>query len=131
MKAIATTEYYSIAVDQAKNRPYLTIHGFWKSRAVVSNYLADLKKATQELSTGYTILTDVIRMKTPPQEVAALHIEVQKVVVAAGLRKTAELVAQNVTIAMPLDRYAKTSGMQKRTFHTKSEADAWLDEQET
>jgi len=130
MKAIATTEYYSLAVDQAKNRLYLTINGFWKNRAAVSNYLADLKKATQELSTGYTVFTDVTQMKTPPQDVAALHIEAQKVVVSAGLRKTAELVAQNVAISMPLNRYAKTSGMQRRTFHEREEAEVWLDEQQ-
>lgn len=128
MKDIANNEYYSIQVDKDKNRMYLTLIGYWKSRSVVPNYVADLQKATQELSRGYTILTDVTQMKTPPQEIAALHTEAQKVVMAAGLKKTAELVGQDVIAKMAIDQFSKQSGMQKGTFANKEEAEAWLDE---
>ena len=128
MKTIAKNDYYAILVDAAKNRLYLTLIGYWKSCSVVPNYIEDLKKATQELSRGYTILTDVIQMKPPPRDVITLHTEAQKVVMAAGLKKTAELVGQDVIAKMAVDRFSKESGMYKGTFDNKEEAEAWLDE---
>ena len=73
-------------------------------------------KATRELSKGYTILTDVTRMKAPPQDVVNLHTEAQKVVIAAGLSKTAELVGHDAITKMSVDRFSKESGMYKGTF---------------
>jgi len=128
MKTIAKNEYYAILVDTTKNRLYLTLIGFWKSRSVVPNYIEDLKKATKELSRGYAILTDTTRMKAPPPEVVSLHTEAQKVVVAAGLKKTAEVVGQDVFAKMAVDHFSRESGMYKRTFDNKPEAEAWLDE---
>ncbi len=130
MKEIADNTYYSIYVDKLKNRVYLTVKGFWKNQAVVSNYLEDIKKATnEETSPGYTILTDVTQMRTPPQDVAELHIEAQKICVESGLRKTAELLEKNVAAQMALERYSKHSGMKKRSFYDKAKAEAWLDEE--
>ena len=56
-----------------------------------------------------------------------MHTEAQKVVMAAGLRKTAELVGQDVITKMAVDRFSKESGMSKGTFDKKEEAEAWLD----
>jgi hypothetical protein len=128
MKEIANNEYYSIQVDKDKNRMYLTLIGYWKNHSVVPNYVADIQKATQELSRGYTVLTDVTQMKTPPRELADLHTEAQKVIIATGLKKTAELVGQDVIAKMALNQYSNQSGMQKGIFGNKEEAEAWLDE---
>jgi hypothetical protein len=129
-KTIAQNEYYVIAVDPGKNRMYLTLIGYWKSRAEVPKYLDDLKKGTRELSKGYTILTDVTKMKAPPQDVVSLHTEAQKVVLAAGLSKTAELVGSNIITKMSVDRFSKESGMYKGTFDSWRDADEWLDKKE-
>ncbi len=75
MKIMAETEYYVIAVDPAKNRAYLSLIGYWKSRADVPRYLEDWRQAIGPLSAGFTVLTDVTRMKPPPQDVTQLHIE--------------------------------------------------------
>lgn len=129
MKTIADNQYYTIAVDQAKNRVYLKIMGFWRNRDVVANYLEDIRIATHdETGPDYTILTDGRGMKTPPQGVAELHIEAQKICVDGGLRKTAELLEDNAAARMALKRYSKTSGMVQRSFIDQAEAEAWLDE---
>jgi hypothetical protein len=47
--------------------------------------------------------------------------------VAAGVRKTAELVPAGVIEQMALKRYAKESGMEKGSFEDLTEAEAWLD----
>jgi hypothetical protein len=128
MTFIAKNEYYTIYVNQEKNRLYLTLIGFWKSRSAVPNYLEDLKKASNELSPGYTVLTDVTQLKTPPQDVVPLHLGAQKLVMADGSKKTAEVVGHDVTANMAFDRFSKESGMCKGTFDNKQEAEAWLDE---
>ena len=127
MQIIAQNECYAIQVDKKKNRLYLTLIGYWKSRAVVPNYLEDMKKASLELSQDYTILTDVTQIKTPPQDVVSLHLEAQKLVTTDGLKKTAELVGQDVIVQMAFDRFSRESGMPKGTFVDKQEAEAWLD----
>ena len=130
MKEIANNKYYSILIDKNKNRMYLTLFGFWKDRSVVPNYIEDIQKAIQELPKGYTVLTDVTQLKTPPQAISDLHTEAQKVVITSGLKRTAEVVSQDVIAKMALDRYSKRSGMQKGTFGNKDEAEAWLDFEE-
>ena len=97
---------------------------------MVPNYLGDLIKAVGELSKDFTILTDVTQMKAPPADVGALHAEAQKVLVDAGLKKTAEVVGQDVITKMAVDRLSRESGMNKGTFGNKKEAEAWLDEKE-
>jgi hypothetical protein len=129
MKEIANNAYYTILVDTIKNRVYLTVKGFWKSATVVPNYVVDIRQATHDVSSGYTLLADVSQMKTPPPEVANLHMEAQKICVDEGLKKTAELVEKSFALKMPLDRYSKASKMTKRIFTSKEEAETWLDEE--
>ena len=128
MKTIAKTAYYSIAVDKTKNRIYLTIVGFWKSPAVVPAYVEDMKKACQEISPGFTVLADVTRMITPP-EVAAVHERAQQVTLAAGLRKSAEILPKEKALEkMALTKWSTKTGMVKNMFHAIADAEAWLDE---
>ncbi len=131
MKTIAQNDNYVIAVDPSKNRAYLTLIGYWKSRAEVPKYIDDWKKAIKELSRGFTVLSDVTRMKAPPQDVVQLHTEAQKVLMAGGLSKVAELVGGDVIAKMAIDRFSRESGMYKGTFDNWREADDWLDKKET
>ena len=129
IKPIAKTDFYSIEVDTTKNRMYFTIVGFWKNSTVVPNYLDDIKKALRSLSPGFTILTDVSQMKTPSTEVGSLHELAQRLLIEAGLKKTAEIIPDNKAIEkMVLQRLSTKSGMVKSTFHDKATAEAWLDE---
>jgi hypothetical protein len=131
MKRIAKTAYYSIDIDKTKNRIYLTIGGFWKNVTVVPNYFDDIKKAAQEVSPGFTILTDVSQMATPPSDVGSLHEKAQQVLIEAGLKKTAEIIPREKAIEqMVLKKWSVKSGMVKGTFHDKFAAETWLDEKE-
>lgn len=129
MKTIAKTAYYSIAVDKTKNRIYLTIVGFWKSPTVVPAYVEDMKKACQEISPGFTVLADVTRMITLPPEIAAVHESAQQVTLAAGLRKSAEILPKEKALEkMALTKWSTKTGMVKNMFHAIADAEAWLDE---
>ena len=127
MKTIAQNHYYVIAVDPTKNRAYLTLIGYWKSRAEVPKYVEDWSKAMRELSKGFTVLTDVTRFKAPPPDVVQVHTEAQKVLMSGGLNKVAELVGSDIIAKMAVDRFSKESGMHKGTFDNWREAEDWLD----
>lgn len=130
MKTIAQNDYYVIAVDQSKNRAYLIIIGYWKSRGDVPKYLDDWKKALRDFSKGFTVLSDVTKMKAPPADVVQVHTEAQKLLMSGGLNKVAELVGRDVITKMAIDRFSKESGMYKGTFDNWREADEWLDKKE-
>ena len=49
-------------------------------------------------------------------------------IMAAGLRKTAELLNDNVIVKLSTDGVAKKSGMTYANFFDRTQAEAWLDE---
>jgi hypothetical protein len=127
MNEIAKTNFYTMEVDTVKNRLYLKIIGFWSDPSLVPNYLADIKKAAQALTIGFTVLTDLTEMKTAPQEVGELHARAQKILVNFGLKKTAEIVPGSVILKMQVKKFGKISEIQKEQFHSAEEAEAWLE----
>lgn len=127
METIAENEYYTIRADRKKNRIYLVFSGYWKSSAIVPNYVPDAKKALQMISKGFTCLADVTKMKTPPDEIADLHIKMQSAYLQAGLSKTAEIVSSSV-IKLLTNRLSQESGMLKKVFDNWKDAELWLDE---
>jgi len=52
----------------------------------------------------------------------------QKRIMAVGLRKTAELLNDNVIVKLSTDGVAKKSGMTYADFSDRAQAEAWLDE---
>lgn len=99
---------------------YLTLIGFWKNTSDVPDYIEDIRKATSQLSKGYTVLTDVSKMVTPPQKVWELHLVDQGVVIAGGLSKTAEVLPKNKAIEKTtIDLWSTKSGMEKRVRKTR------------
>ena len=127
---IAKTDYYSIEIDKEKNRAYLGVYGFCKKVDDIPNFLNDIRKASDQLSEGFTLLTDVTGMKTHPPEVSDLHVESQKVWLEGGLLKTAELMPPSAVDRFAHERRAKSSGMLFKGFESAKEAEAWLDENE-
>ena len=127
MKTIAENEYYSLTVDEKRNRIYLTILGFWRGPDVVPNYISDITKAARSVSRDFTILTDVTQMTAPPTSIGEMHMKAQKILVDAGLCKTAELLPTAAISQMALDRYSRESGMNKGSFSSREEAEKWLD----
>lgn len=125
---IGKNQYYDLSADPVKNRIYLTLFGFWPNQSVVPDYINDVIKSTQHIKGGFTILTDLRKFKTVPPEVGALHQQAQTILVKAGLDRTAEVVPEEMVIEkITLDRYSKSTGMKKMTFHDVDEAIKWLD----
>jgi len=127
MQDIASNDHYRIAVDNAKNRVYLTINGTWSAVSEVPNYLSDLKRAAGSLKNGWTILADTRNMKPPSPEVVELHVKAQAAIIAAGLAKTAEIQPASAITKLSVERFSKESGMEKGIFASPQEGEAWLD----
>jgi hypothetical protein len=125
MNKIAENEYYVIQVEPGKNRFYLRVMGFWKNTSIVPNYLTDIEKGVKMLRSGFCIISDLREMKTPPQEVGILHEKAQKVLVLAGLDRTAEVLSDAI-LKMALNKYSINSQMKKQAFSTVEEAEKWL-----
>jgi hypothetical protein len=96
----------------------------------IPNFLNDIRQASDQLSEGFTLLTDVTEMKTHPPEVSDLHVESQKIWLEGGLLKTAELMPPSEVDRFAHERRAKASGMPCRAFESAEEAETWLDENE-
>ena len=91
------------------------------------NYLTDVKNTARGLKKGFTLLTDVTKIKTPPEEVEELHLKSQQIWIESGLSKTAEILPSSTIAKLALDRWSKTTGMEKEWFDNKDAAEAWLD----
>ncbi|HEY4651188.1 MAG TPA: hypothetical protein VIG72_07225, partial [Pontibacter sp.] len=88
---VARNTCYDLIVDKAKNRIYFTIHGFWKNRESVPALLDDWKKSIALTQTGFTVLADMRTMITHPQDMNALHIAAQQLVIDAGVSQVANV----------------------------------------
>ncbi len=127
IKKIVSNDFYELAVNNEKNRVFFKIFGFWKDPSDVPDYLADWERTTDELSPGFTIVSDFRQMKTPSTAVAPLHQATQEFLVKKGLDRTAEIMEDAVLLEFQLKRYAEKSSMKKREFKTVEEGEAWLD----
>ena len=127
MKEIASNDFYNINLDSERNRVYLKIKGFWKDPSQVPEYMDDWKRVLEHVQTGFTVVSDVTEMKPPSTSVIPLHENAQRMLVEAGLDRTAEIVGDAVLLEIQLKQYADRSSMKRAEFGNKEEAEAWLD----
>ena len=126
-----SNEYYEIGYDLSINRMYLRIKGFWKNREQVAYYTSDIEKICKLLRPGFTLLTDLRQMKTPPLDVNRIHQEAQEITNRYGLVRTAELLPErDVVLDHVMKKIASDSGMKKQEFTTMKDGEAWLDQVE-
>ncbi|MCA1961200.1 MAG: hypothetical protein LDL33_10425 [Desulfomonile sp.] len=58
MKTIGSNDAYWVAVEEIKNRIYLTNRGSWTDVKQVAGWLDDLAAATKLCRRGFTVLVD-------------------------------------------------------------------------
>lgn len=127
MKKLVNNDKYEIAVDQKKNRVYFKIKGFWKDPSDIPNYIADWEMTLQHLKPHFTIVSDLREMKPHSTSLTPVHEKAQRLLVSAGLDRTAEIMGDAVLLEFQTKQYAERSLMKKMEFETLEEAEAWLD----
>jgi hypothetical protein len=125
-ETIVTNQYYELAADSQKNRLYYTIKGFWPNAAAVPNNYDDFIRTLMRLTSGFDCVADVHDMKTPPEDVAQLHMSTQKLCVEKGISRTAEVFDQAM-INLVMERYSRESKLNIKAFGSVLEAEVWLD----
>jgi hypothetical protein len=124
---IASNDHYILVVDLQKNRAYLTLLGYWKSLSDVSGFIDDIRTGVQELSYGFTMLADMTSYDGTSSGLHHLHFEAQKIAVAAGVSRVAEIFNKNPILKSFADMYSKESGAITMPFLEKLHAERWLD----
>ncbi|WP_242926296.1 hypothetical protein [Pontibacter vulgaris] len=124
---VAKNLCYEIYFSMGKNRAYLTLKGFWKSKQVVAGYLEDLKKLLVLTEPGFTILTDQSQLVTHPQELNDLHLEAQRLMVKEGVQQVAHIMPSDKIASLQVNAIADQTGLPISKFATIEEAETWLD----
>ena len=123
------TELYRLEYNRDKNRIYFKLMGFWASPTDVPHFVSEWHDVLNHTEKGFTVLVDAEEMVTPPQEIVELHETIQKMVLAAGATKRAEIVAKSNISKMTVQRISSSSGIEliSKRFNNFKEADDWLD----
>jgi hypothetical protein len=126
MNTVASTEYYTIAVDPSKNRIYFRMRGSWNDSKQVSGWLEGLSAAIKLCRPGFTELIDW--RETTGILLTDQIAEAQKMAMKAGLRKAARLYERETFLKFQMDQLTEETGFPVKSFFELSEAEAWLDE---
>ncbi len=125
---IASNMNYSISVDVRVNRLYITLKGFWLDPSKTPDYVKHVTLATECLNSPFTALVDVREMRTPGHLVKDLHVEAQKVTIAAGLSRSAEVFPEGISKELELEGYSLVSNLVRQGFKSRENAEEWLNQ---
>ena len=126
MKTIASNNFYTVAVDEAKNRIHFTMRGSWTSEKDVSDWPDHVAEAVKLCSPGFTELIDWTG--SPGILLTDYIAQAQDIAVKAGLRKAARVYDRETFLKHQMDSLTEKTGFPVRSFFKKEEAIAWLDE---
>ena len=128
MVLIAQTPFYLLRVDKGRNRILITLTGSWNTLEEVPFYLLHLKEALSLVKPGFSILSDSRELEEYSQAVRQMHIEAQKLTVAAGIFQLVEVHQLKKSINQMIIAMAEESKIPLNIFDSLEDADAWLSE---
>ncbi|MCC9165354.1 hypothetical protein [Pontibacter harenae] len=123
---VAQNLCYKLLYNPSKNRVYFTIIGYWKNKDAVPEFLQHWKTALRLVKPNFTILTDMSSMITHPQELNDLHAQAHKLVMQAGVARTAHVIPADKIANLQAKAIADHTGFVVGNFATLKEADEWL-----
>ena len=123
---ISKTNCYELLYHAEANRVYFCIKGFWKNKTVVPDLLKDVQKALAHTQQGFTLLADFSAMVTHPQQLNALHVQLQKRFAEAGLSYGAYVEPLDKIANFQIEQTMQESGVELKRFGTAEEAEVWL-----
>lgn len=106
----------------------MTLTGAWESVEQVSGFLTHIQEALNEVSPGLSVISDIRELQECSLEVQDIHVQAQKLAVAAGLHQLAEIHKLNDPVSELAKAVANESNINLNIFQTPEEAEAWLDE---
>ncbi|MDQ7782037.1 MAG: hypothetical protein RDU20_04110 [Desulfomonilaceae bacterium] len=126
MKTIVSNDFYTVAVDPAKNRIYFTMRGSWIKEKEVQDWPNHVAEAVRLCSPGFTELIDWTGSKAIL--LTDYIAKAQEIAVKGGLRKAARVYDEESFAKHQMDTLTKETKFPVRSFFNRQEAEAWLDE---
>jgi hypothetical protein len=128
MIKIAQNTYYELDVNPEVNRIFLKIKGAWSKTSEVPNYLTHWAQALTLVKPGFSILSDIRESNEHSMAVRALHLESQRMVIAAGISQLAEIHTLNEPASEQAIERAHECNLPLNIFDSLEDAEAWLAE---
>jgi hypothetical protein len=130
MASIGVDGSYRVAIDQARNRLYVTFRGYFREDdARVA--CAEVLRQAGELEPGFSIVTDISEFTAASEEGAEVIKETQAALAELGVGRIVRVVGKNVVANMQMTRTAREIGYDPGTeadaVGTVAEADTLLD----
>lgn len=128
MIELAKNSYYSIKVNQNKNRVYIRLSGIWDNQPEINEYLEDVKKYLQLVKPGFSVVSDIRELRETSITSMQVQLQAYKLNVEAGINQLAELHRLNDPVSERAIALAHKSQISLNIFEHQNDADAWLDE---
>lgn len=120
------TDCYELHYQEKANRIIFTVLGFWKNEDVVSDLLHNLNETMALAQDGFTLIADLSAMVTHPQLLNALHIQLQKNLLNAGLAHGAYIEPNDKIATFQVEQTMQASQINLKRFTCLEEAEKWL-----
>jgi hypothetical protein len=121
---------HGVSVDQAKNRLYIILDGFFTD-ADVQKVSVAVYGAINSLQPGFDMVTDVTTCR-PATPAGSTEIEkTQQYAIDKGARRFVRVVSERILIQMQINRGAAKAGIKANYVKSIAEANALLDKLET
>lgn len=124
---IVSNDYFSINVDNTKNRIYASFFGFWSKMEIMDEYLSYLTKALTSIKQDFTLLADLRTFKTLPNDLVAKQKLAMEDLAKAGMSKVAVILPQSVISEVQLKSSMNETAMPEKQFSTVEGGEEWLD----
>ena len=124
---IASNEYFSVFVDESKNRIYATFNGFWSQMKIMDDYRSNLPVAFKRIKPNFTLIADLRNFKTLPPDLIPKQKQSMEDFAKAGMFKVAVILPGSAISGMQLKQSMNDTKMPERQFSTVDEGEKWLD----
>ncbi|WP_338762725.1 hypothetical protein WAF17_18175 [Bernardetia sp. ABR2-2B] len=124
---IKENQHYKLYTNSTKNRIYFSIIGKIQDESQIPCFVEDWKRAISQVSTNFTVLSDIRLMNLQSKKIEKLHEKVQSFLTENGLLETAEVMAMNDIADLQASQMVEHSGMPTKKFQSIEEAESYLD----
>ena len=133
-ETIMENDYYTLSIDEDKNRAYVILRGVWNDVSIAQDYLKYSKETVDRLTRGFTVLVDMRKVTMPAEEklqqILPYFVEATKFNEEAGIRKQAQIVEGDTKdVRTTARKVMKDSDFDEKMiqFYDPVEAEKWLD----
>ncbi|WP_338790404.1 hypothetical protein V9L05_02950 [Bernardetia sp. Wsw4-3y2] len=124
---IEENQHYKLYISSTKNRIYFSMVGKLQDENQIPCFIEDWKRAIAQVTTNFTVLSDIRLIDLQGKKIEKLHEKVQSFLTENGLLETAEVMPMNDIADLQANQMVERSGMPTTKFRSIEEAENYLD----